>query len=292
MSNRQLIPALSHGEEFDAALDECVRRFETVDRLEEMVRYPTYVTEWYGDQLPPLFELEPYMRSPWDNVPTTRRMPPPMVNVAWALFGYTGRDDDLLGVFQRLIEANPVAFVRADESPEVHDEIKTLLAERRKLLDYAAVLNFQTTLDHLEWDARSLDGEKSDEQQTKKKQPRRAAESVWRPLRGSNPCCRRERAVSLPLDEGDAIRGGKLPRETLSVKPRSTIRHQRGVSSPRPPLPAESPKSGTRPRNSPGRASRSGCECCPWTVRIPAAAPGISGTTGRSPRWESTRPRG
>ncbi len=36
----------------------------------------------------------------------------------------------------------------------------------------------------------------AESRQAKKKRPAKAADSVWRPLRGSNPCCRRERAVS------------------------------------------------------------------------------------------------
>jgi hypothetical protein len=38
--------------------------------------------------------------------------------------------------------------------------------------------------------------DRRDPAQSTKKQPFQAADSNWRPLRGSNPCCRRERAVS------------------------------------------------------------------------------------------------
>jgi len=155
------LPSLIHADEFDAALDEAIERFKIIDELEDCLAYSPCVTEWYGEQLPPLFELGPYMRSPWRNVPNTQRMPPSMGNVAWALLDYEKNDDQLLALFQDTLEKTPGAFVRYEDAPKAHEEIRTLLAERRKLLDYAAALNFQTTLGRLELDLRTDNDEQT-----------------------------------------------------------------------------------------------------------------------------------
>lgn len=147
------IPRLSHGEEFAVALDIAIARFEILDQFDEMLPYPQCVLDYYGDQVPPLFELKRYAWDPWKNVPEVVTNPPSMRAVAWALLDYQDVDDEIRELLEAIDQEYPGVFVRSDEHPAVHEEVRRLLGQRIKLLHYAAVLNFQTSLTEIEMKA-------------------------------------------------------------------------------------------------------------------------------------------